>query len=371
TADQSGPKHLQMTLTRAKFEDLCAPLFDRLRGPCVTAIKDAGLNPGDVAEVVLVGGSTRIPKVQEIAKEIFGGKEPNRSINPDEVVAVGAAIQGGVLQGEVKDVLLLDVTPLSLGVETKGGIMTKLIEKNTTIPTSRKETFSTAADGQTAVTIHVLQGERDFASDNRTLGRFDLSEIPPAPAGMPQIEVEFAIDANGILSVSATDKKTGKSQRIEIKGSSGLSNEEIEKMKRDAEQHAADDKARRELIDLKNQAEQAVLHTRRNLKEHGDKVDAQVRGDIESAISRLEDKLKEDDKSAIESAMEHLQEKSMELGRAVYEAQQAAGGGAGAAAAGAAGGAAGAGGGPSGDGSGGDSGDDVIDAEYEVKDDRS
>jgi len=359
TADQSGPKHLQQTLTRSKFESLCTDLFDRLRGPCVQALKDAKLSAKDIQEVVLVGGSSRMPKVQQMAMEIFQTNELDKSINPDEVVAVGAAIQGGVLQGDVKDVLLLDVTPLSLGVETLGGVMTKLIEKNTTIPTSRKETFSTASDNQTSVTIHVLQGEREFASDNRSLGRFDLADIPPAPRGMPQIEVEFAIDANGILNVSATDKATKKTQKIEITGSSGLSKDEIEKMKREAEAHAGEDKARRELIDLKNQAEQIIYATRKSLEEHGSKVSAEVRGNIESALSNLEDKVKGDDKQAIEAAIKQLSNASMELGKAVYEATKDQPGASGAT-------------GQDADGSrgatSGGGGDDVIDAEYEVKD---
>jgi molecular chaperone DnaK len=299
-----------------------------------------------------------MPRVQQIAKEIFG-KEPNRSVNPDEVVAVGAAIQGGVLQGEVKDVLLLDVTPLSLGVETLGGVMTKLIERNTTIPTSKKETFSTASDNQQSVMIHVLQGEREFAKDNRTLGNFELSGIAPAPRGMPQVEVEFALDANGILTVTATDKGTGKSQNIRITNSGGLSKDDIEKMKRDAEQHAAEDKARREVIDLKNRAEAMVIQTRKALEEHGGKVGGDVRGRIESALSSLEDKLKGDDKPAIEAAIKELENSSMELGKAVYEAQAKGGGAA----------APGAEGAPAGGASGGDKkGDDVIDAEYKVKD---
>lgn len=358
TATNEGPKHLMISITRTKFEQICDDLFQRLRYPCETALKDAGLSAGDVDEVVLVGGSSRIPKVQALAEEIFG-KEPNRSINPDEVVALGAAIQGGVLQGDVKDVLLLDVTPLSLGIETMGSVMTKLIEKNTTIPTSKKETFSTAADNQTEVTIHVLQGEREFAKDNRTLGQFNLADIPPAPRGMPQIEVEFALDANGILSVVATDKGTGKTQNIEIKGSSGLSESEIEKMKADAEANADADKAKRELVDLKNQAEAVVHQTNKQLEEHGEKVDAEVRGKIEAAVSSVEEKIKEDDIDAIKKALETLNTESMELGKAVYEAAAEEDPIAGAAAGAAGGGEAPAGGAGS---------DDVIDAEYEVKD---
>jgi molecular chaperone DnaK len=353
TADQSGPKHLQVTVTRSRFEDMCKDLFDRLRGPCVQALKDAKLNAKDVQEVVLVGGSIRIPKVQEIAKEIFQTQELDKSINPDEVVAVGAAIQGAVLQGDVKDVLLLDVTPLSLGVETLGGVMTKLIERNTTIPTSKKETFSTAADNQTSVTIHVLQGEREFAGDNRSLGRFDLSGIAPAPRGLPQIEVEFAIDANGILNVTATDKATGKKQEIRITGSSGLSKDEVERMRKEAEQNAAADKVRRELIDLRNQGEAAAYATRKSLEEHGGKISAEARGKVESAITNLETALKGEDKAAIQAALKNLNDSSMELGKAVYEATQAS---------------QAAGAKPEAGGTKPAGKDDVIDAEYEVKD---
>lgn len=320
TADASGPKHMQLTISRSKFEALIEKILERLKEPCRKAIADAKLQTSDIAEVLFVGGSTRIPKVNAIVKEIFG-KEPNKSINPDEVVAVGAAIQGAVLAGDesVKDILLLDVTPLSLGIETLGGVMTKLIDRNTTIPTSKKEIFSTAADNQTTVDLHVLQGEREFARDNRTLGRFQLAEIAPAPRGIPQIEVAFDIDANGILKVSAKDLGTGKEQSIEIKSSSGLSDEEIKKMTTEAESHAEEDHKKREVVDLKNQADQLIYSTEKTLKEHGDKVSAEIRGNIENALGQLKESVKGDDGDAIKKSIENLSNSAQELGKVLYE----------------------------------------------------
>jgi len=356
TADASGPKHLNMKLTRAKLEALVEDLIDRTIEPCKIALKDAGLSAGQIDDIILVGGQTRMPKVQEVVKNFFG-KEPRKDVNPDEAVAVGAAIQGGVLSGQVKDVLLLDVTPLSLGIETLGGVMTKLIEKNTTIPTKANQVFSTADDNQTAVTVHVLQGERDVASANKSLGRFDLSDIPPAPRGVPQIEVTFDIDANGILHVSAKDKATGKQQSIQIKASSGLSDAEIDQMVKDAEAHAEEDRKFHELIDARNQADGLIHATNKSLKDLGDKVSESEKKDIESAIAALHEAMKGDDNSAIEARTSELGEKSGKLAERVYKEQQAG--------AGAAGGASAPGGGESGAAAEGD----VVDAEFEeVKD---
>ena len=330
TADQAGPKHLTMSLTRAKFEQLIGGLVEKCRQPCDLAMKDAKVNPGDIDEVVLVGGTTRSPIVQKLVQEVFK-KEPNKSVNPDEVVALGAAIQGAVLAGEVHDVLLLDVTPLSLGIETLGSVCTVLIPRNTTIPTNKKEIFSTAADNQTAVDIHVIQGERSMATDNRTLGRFQLTGIPSAPRGVPQVEVSFDIDANGILHVSAKDLGTGKEQSIQIKSSSGLSEEEVEKMQKEAELHAEEDKKNREVIDVLNQADQVIYSTENTLKEHGDKVDEAEKNNINQGLEKLKTSKEGKNVEEIKKAIDELQESSHKLSQAMYEAtakEQQAGAGA-------------------------------------------
>ncbi|NDY43371.1 molecular chaperone DnaK [Dissulfurirhabdus thermomarina] len=355
TADASGPKHLVTKLTRAKLEAMVEDLIERVVGPCRTALQDAGLTAADIDEVILVGGMTRMPRVQQKVKEIFG-KEPHKGVNPDEVVAIGAAIQGAVLKGEVKDVLLLDVTPLSLGIETMGGVMTKLIEKNTTIPTRKSQIFTTAADNQNAVTIHVLQGEREMAADNKTIGRFELVGIPPAPRGVPQIEVTFDIDANGILQVSAKDLATGKEQSIRIQASSGLSDEEIQRMVKDAEAHAEEDRRRKELVEARNQADTLIYSTEKNLQELGERVDEATRSAITDKIAVLKKAMEGDDIQAIRLAQDDLMKAAHKVAETIYK--EAAGQ---AASAGAAGGGAEAGA----SASGSDKGDDVVDADFE------
>jgi len=374
TADASGPKHLQYTLNRAKFEQMIEDLLDRTKGPCTQALADANMKPADIDEVILVGGSTRIPAVQKLVKELFE-KEPHKGVNPDEVVAVGAAIQGGILGGDVKNVLLLDVTPLSLGIETLGAVFTKLIDRNTTIPTRKSQIFSTAADNQTAVSIHVLQGEREMAAQNRTLGRFDLVGIPPAPRGVPQIEVTFDIDANGIVHVSAKDLGTGKEQKIRIESSSGLSEEEIKKMVKEAEAHAQEDKAERERAETRNEADNLIYTTEKSLKDYGDKISESDRGSIESAIGDLRKSLEGSDIQDMKAKVEALKQAAYRLAEEVYKSASAQNGSAqsGAGQGGTAGGyGQGAGGQPSEQAGGPASssgGETVEDADYEVVDD--
>jgi molecular chaperone DnaK len=328
TADQTGPKHLEMTLTRAKFESLTTDLTERCRGPFLAALKDANLTPQQIDEVVLVGGSTRMPVIQQLVKNLLGGKEPHKGVNPDEVVAIGAAIQAGVLKGEVKDILLLDVTPLSLGVETLGGVMTKLIERNTTIPTSRSQVFSTAADNQTSVEVHVLQGEREMARDNRTLGRFHLDGIPPAPRGMPQIEVTYDLDANGILNVKAQDKGTGREQSVTITASSTLGKEEVERMVKEAEAHSAEDRSKREEVELRNQADHMIHQAEKVIKDNADKIPADVKTEVEGKLETLKSAAKGSDTKALQRQMDEFNESLQKIGQHIY--QQAGGQAAGA-----------------------------------------
>src|SRR3954470_13802029 len=353
TADASGPKHLTIKITRAKLEKLVDDLIQKTVGPVKQALKDAGVTASQIDEVILVGGMTRMPKVQEAVKQIFGGKEPHKGVNPDEVVAIGAAIQGGVLKGEVKDVLLLDVTPLSLGIETLGGVFTRLIDRNTTIPTKKSNIFSTAEDNQGAVTINVFQGEREMAADNKSLGRFDLQGIPPAPRGVPQIEVTFDIDANGIVSVTAKDKATNKEQQIRIQASGGLSDADIQQMVKDAEAHAGEDKKRKEAVEAKNQAEAMIHSTEKAMSEHGDKVGPEEKTAIEAAIASLKDAVKQDDAEAIKEKTNTLAQASMKLGEAMYKAQQSESAASDAAA----------------DGAGNKPDDNVVDADFEEVDD--